>query len=351
MSPALPRRVLLGGLGAGLLLGRGAAAQAALERQEWQIFHRRFVSDGRVVDTGNRGVSHSEGQGWGMYAAARLDDRAAFDRLWGWTRAHLRRPQDALHAWRWRPGAAMPVDDLNNAVDGDLFIAAALVMAGERWGEEALAAQGQAVARDILRLCTRRLGDRLVLLPGAQGFERRDELVVNPSYYAFPALRCLAAALPDPGWLALAAGGLGLLRRARFGRWQLPPDWIALGRGGTPSLPGSWQPRFSYDAVRVPLYLAWAGMAEEPAVAQAIAFWTDPRHHQFPAWTDLTTNAVSPYPAPSGMQAVAAAAMAARGGVTTPGDIPLVAHAPDYYSGMLTLLARFARHDCGSLPV
>jgi endoglucanase len=201
-----------------------------------------------------------------------------------------------------------------------------------------------------------------VLLPGARGFERRDHVILNPSYYAFPALRVLARGVPDPAWLHVAADGLALLRRARFGRWGLPPDWLALARSdGRLSLPNGYAPRFSYDAVRVPLYLAWSGLTGEPGLTSAAAFWADPGHGHLPAWTDLTNNAVSPYPASGGISAIARLAIRAQQGGQreTAAERPAgtagrpavgTAPAPDYYSAALAALARFAGHDAMQQP-
>ncbi|MBX9594134.1 MAG: glycosyl hydrolase family 5, partial [Roseomonas sp.] len=231
-SPRLRRRTLLLTLVAPALAvpaaGGANAAMRALEAAEWQAFCTRFLEpDGRVVDGGNGGISHSEGQGWGLLCAERAHDRDAFDRMWGWTRRTLARRGDALSSWRWRPeGAGGLVDDPNNATDGDLMIAWALLRAAQRWPDGDYGGQGVAIARDILRLLVRQVGEETVLLPGAAGFEQRDHVVLNPSYYAFPAMRALAQAVPDPIWLRLAADGLSMLRRARFGRWGLPPDWV-----------------------------------------------------------------------------------------------------------------------------
>lgn len=306
----------------------------------WPAFRDRFMaSEGRVVDTGNRGISHSEGQGWAMLAAARADDRAAFALLWRWTRQHLRRPHDALSAWRFRPGHG--VDDMNNATDGDLFIAWALLEAGARWNEPELARQGEAVARDILRLLARPAGRFLVLLPGAHGFEHAAHTVVNPSYYAFPAIRALARAVPDPAWLRLAADGLALLRDGCFGRWSLPPDWLAVPRGEGELAPApGWPARFSYDAVRVPLYLAWAGLHGEPAANRATRFWFDPVHRRLPAWADLATDGVSPYAATSGISAVAHFMQGLQTG--RPVTMLRPGGQGDYYSAALQLLVGLA---------
>jgi len=320
-------------------------------RQQWAQFRGRFMApDGRIIDTGNRNISHSEGQGWGMLMALAADDRASFDRIWQWTRHTLNRPRDALHAWRFRPQAANPVEDMNNATDGDLFLGWALLEAGRAWGASAYSESGQAIGRDILRLLVRPAGGMALLLPGARGFERRDHIVVNPSYYCFPALRVLAGGVPDPAWLRLAGDGLSLLRAARFGRWGLPPDWLAVNKQDRRlTLPSNWAPRFSYDAVRVPLYLGWVGMGQEPALQAAAAFWTDGGHRQLPAWTDLSSNSVSPYTASPGIAAVAGFAAQMAGRPIPVQAIPAADAMPDYYSGALSALVSLARRDSGAV--
>jgi endoglucanase len=315
---------------------------------DWQAFRGRYLtSEGRIVDSGNKGVSHSEGQGYGMLAAVRADDRPNFDRMLAWTRRTLKRRTDTLSAWRYRPDAANPVSDQNNATDGDLLIAWALLEAGRRWGVSEHSAQGTAIGRDVLKHLVRRAGGSLVLLPGARGFDRRERTTLNPSYYVFPAMRVLAQAVPDPAWVKLAADGLGLLRAARFGKWKLPPDWLLLAKSdGAVSLPDAFPPRFSYDAVRVPLYLAWARLAAEPAVGDAAAFWTDPTHAYVPAWVDLTNNAIAPYAATAGIASVARLAAASRAGAMVgPRGLPGIASAPDYYAAVLGILVRLAWRD------
>ncbi|MBE9604431.1 glycosyl hydrolase family 5 [Acetobacteraceae bacterium H6797] len=338
----------------GALLGARAASApgaSAEDIADWRHFLARFLTpEGRIVDTGNGGISHSEGQGWAMLCATYFDDRATFDRAWNWTRRHLRRRGDALFAWRWKPGEPMTPADQYNALDGDLFIAAALVRGARVWGDADLAGHGQAIARDILRLCLRPAGRWLMLLPAVSGFEQRDRIIVNPSYYAFPALRLLAEALPDPVWLRLAHDGMAMLRMARFGRWGLPPDWISLTKSdGTAALPKAWRPRFSYDAVRIPLYMAWAGLSEEPAVESAVNFWLDARHRHLPAWVDLISDEISPYPAEAGIQSIRYMVVASRGLID--GSYPRagwpspVVLSGDYYSSVLCILSKLAWRD------
>jgi endo-1,4-beta-D-glucanase Y len=338
------------------LASTGARAQSVQDahRAEWAVFRDRFMMrEGRIVDSGNENVSHTEGQGWAMLAAVRADDRTSFDRRRNWTMRILKRPGDELFSWRFQPRAARPVDDPNNATDGDLFIAWALLEAGERWGRRDCTQQGQAMARDILRLLVGTAGPYTVLLPGAQGFRREEHVVLNPSYYAFPAIRALAAAVPDPAWLSVAADGVALLRQGRFGRWGLPPDWLLVRRSdGQLALPADWPPRFSYDAVRVPLYMAWVGLGAEPGLTGPAEFWNDPGHRHLPAWADLTTNGISPYAASPGILDVARLtvthlAMAHRfGGESGMAPRPATT-GPDYYSAALSLLSALAARDSG----
>lgn len=321
------------------------ATMPATPVSEWQEFRRRFVSEeGRVIDTGNGGISHSEGQGIAMLCAALFGTQAEFDLLHGWTKGNLRRAGDALHSWRYRPGVPDPVDDPNNATDGDLLIGYALFNAADRWSHPDYRLAGRAIARDVLGNLVRNIASGVVLLPGVQGFEKHDGIVLNPSYYMFPALRRFAAELPDPIWSDLWTDGLTLLRAARFGRWELPPDWISLSRDGGLSTASSWPARYSFDAVRLPLYMCWAGLQGEPAVLAADAFWSS-HGAATPAWTDLASNSVAPYGLTTGMEAIrryVSAAVALR--VPTP-DLPRVAQAADYYSGALIMLTHAASNS------
>jgi endo-1,4-beta-D-glucanase Y len=352
-APPMRRRALLGLSAAalaglpGCMMGRAEAADDPAA--QWAAFRDRYVApDGRVIDTGNGGISHSEGQGYAMLFAETFEDRRAFESLAHWTRRHLRRA-DGLHAWRWRPGTSTPVEDPNNATDGDLYIAWALLRAADRWVEPEWRREGTRIAGAVLRRLVVEVGGRTVLLPGAAGFVHPNRVVVNPSYYAFPALDALARAVPDRGWARLKADGIALLRDTRYGRWQLPPDWVELRRGrgtGPATRPAEgWPARFSYDAARVPLHLAWAGMTEEPAMRAAASFWNDPGLPVRPAWTDLSSGEVAPYSAPAGIEAVAEVTTAADAGRRPSKPLPTVLRSPDYYSAALAILSRLALRE------
>ena len=59
--------------------------------------------------------------------------------------------QDGLYSWRYRPNSRNPVEDPNNATDGDLYLAWALLRAADRWNEPEWRRDGQSIGQAILR--------------------------------------------------------------------------------------------------------------------------------------------------------------------------------------------------------
>jgi endoglucanase len=255
-----------------------AAANLAANWLEtaWGAYKKRFVRAGRVVDDVNR-ISHSEGQGYAMLIAAKAGDRSAFNEIWQWTKRELYIDPSGLAAWKWDDRSTPKVTDKNNASDGDILIAWALAEGAERWRT----LEYREAARDIIRAVGKAntaLGPAgLTLLPGRVGFapeDHPDGQVLNLSYWVFPAFERFKALDNQTDWAAVQTTGLKLIRESRFGPLRLPADWIAIG-SGQPAPAKTFPAKFSYNAIRIPLYLTWAKLNHPDLLRPFVGLWNN----------------------------------------------------------------------------
>ena len=273
---ALPLSATAASLGSEKAQAIGAGLAINWLETAWSAYKKRFVRTGRVIDDVNR-ISHSEGQGYAMLIAVKAGDRIAFDEIWQWTKRELYIDASGLAAWKWDDRSAPKVSDKNNASDGDILIAWALAEAAERWGTM----EYREAARDIIRAVGKAnvaLGPAgLALLPGRIGFSPEDHpdgQVLNLSYWVFPAFERFKVLDTGTDWAAVQASGLKLLRESRFGPLRLPTDWIAIG-SGQPAPAKAFPAKFSYNAIRIPLYLTWAKLTQPDLLRPFVGLWND----------------------------------------------------------------------------
>ena len=297
------RRVVLCALCAACLLAALSPASARASEAAWKQFRESVIQpDGRVVDAAQGGISHSEGQGYAMLFAVHYGDHATFEQLWHWTRSHLQVRGDSLLAWRWSPQGG--VTDKNDASDGDLIVAWALLRAYNKWHSPDYLDASRKLAQDIRAKLVRKTDHGVILLPGAEGFNKADGDAINLSYWVFPALDEIGQADPSPDWKALADNGIAILKYARFGRWGLPPDWLSLKTTSVPA--DALSDHFGYNAMRIPLYLLWS-RRESPALLKPYRdFWGYFSGARFlPSWTNLKDDCVDSFDASPGVHRLA----------------------------------------------
>lgn len=323
-----------------------SACAAAPSPPNWAAYKTRFVlPEGRVVDTGNGNISHSEGQGFAMVMATAYDDPDTFKKLWSWTDQTLSRPDTRLFRWRYEPAGDLHVGDPNNALDGDLLIAWALLRGGERWRRSEYLQASAEIRKAILGKLLVRQGDRTLLAPGMDGFVHPDGLIINPSYAIMPALDAFAAREPRSPWPSVRDQALRALRDARFGAADLPVDWVRVDGAGAMWTDPDRPPRFGFDAVRVPLYLCWSGRCGDATLDPVKRWWSSFRTagKPAPAWIDVRTGEVAPFPAPVGMASVAELALTGRASAASIDD-------QDYYSSSLLILTQIAAQERRERP-
>lgn len=251
---------------AAIAVAQPAVAQrAAVDPQAWTAYKAKFLdTNGRIIDNGNGGISHSEGQGYGLLLAYLANNQADFEQIWYFTRTELLLRDDGLAVWKWDPAVTPHVTDTNNASDGDLLIAYALALAGSAWNKKEYLQAAASMARAILSHVVVDIGGRTLLMPGVEGYRppgRKDGPIVNPSYWIFEVIPVMALLVPSDRWQKLSDDGLALLRSLQFGPRRLPADWVSLRAKPAPA--EGFEPEFGYNAVRIPLYLARAGIGDK----------------------------------------------------------------------------------------
>ena len=264
-------------LAAGAVLATVGQRAGAIEADDgltrlWPSWKARFLlPEGRVVDQGQGGISHSEGQGYGLLLAQAAGDAATFRQIEDWTARHLAIRQDALMGWKWQAEAGGRVSGWHNATDGDLFRAWALLRAGRDSGWTGFEAQAVRIARDIAGICLApdpRAPQEWLLRPGAEARQDAGRVLLNPSYFMPRALRELGEECGEPRLIRAADHAETVL--AELADQGFLPDWIDRTDAGF-APPADHDLRWGYDAVRIPLYLIWSGRAGHPAVAVAAA--------------------------------------------------------------------------------
>ncbi|MEW9799391.1 glycosyl hydrolase family 8 [Alteromonas sp. CYL-A6] len=305
----------------------------------WQRYLALFYEDGRIVDTGNQDVSHSEGQGYALLFAVAADDQQTFSQLWQWTQSTLQRDDNLFH-WQYTPCETrdrLCVSDPNNASDGDMLIAWALLKAAGRWDVPAYRQAAKAIIQALESHVIVKHQQAALLLPAAAGFVQGDaNLQLNLSYWIFPALRAFEQAGSATLWQNVYNTGLTLLREARFSDYDLPPDWVRWQENSL-TLTNTLSQEYGFNACRIPLHLVWAGETDRDLLRPFLRWWQQP---QVPATYNLATGAPADYSYTVGMQAIEHAVSAIL--QEQPADFVPLNRKLDYYSASLVLFSMLA---------
>lgn len=311
-------------------------------QQDWKIYKQYFLNSGRIIDTANQNISHSESQGYGMLFAVYADDSDQFNKIWGWTKNTLQRP-DHLFSWKYVTSEngqceKTCIPDPNNATDGDILIAWALYLAAEKWDNQNYYKQANTISEAIKSKLIRKKFGYYLLLPGEFGFESPDNRIqINLSYWVFPALQKFSEVSGDNLWENVYHSGIDLIQKMRLGKWNLPPDWAIISKDGI-DLKGTVSQLYGYNACRIPIYLMLANQKEQSLISPFFTFWAQSR---VPATVNLDNNSVSEYELSSGMKAISIATHTLVKNQPDP-VLPKITKQTDYYSASLILLSQLA---------
>lgn len=312
-------------------------------RIKWHEYQQRFISKSGYLTDSYHKISHSEGQGTAMLFAAWAGDKSSFDTVWMWTKHNLQR-KDKLFAWRWDKSASPHITDNNNASDGDILIAWALLKAYEFWQTEAYLVEALQIMRAIReRLIYAHQGYH-ILLPGSRYFVKPEGIEYNASYVVLPALLDFARYGQKPAlWLNVYRDSLRLVNQARKSDLRITTDWMLVNNKGRLLPVEKREPLLGYDVIRVPLYLAWCGHDNYLKYYQD--FWRQQGGwRSAPSWVNTVTGSHADYPPELGILSVRALAYVDRGGQSY---LFSEHKLEDYYSASLYLFSLMAAFDKG----
>ena len=235
---------------------------AAQAWDKWDAFKAANVNEGfRVVDySDSRRITTSEGQSYALFFALVAGDKASFEKLLKWTEDNLAAGDITKHkpAWLWGKGASgWGILDDNNAADSDMWIAYDLLEAGRLWNRPDYTAKAKAMMTLLKKDVRDVEGLGKVILPGYKGFEQKNFVTLNPSYYPVFILRRFAQ--EDPEWNAVIEGTVrALVRSSPRG---FAPDWVRFDlQGKMMAEKGDDYTLGSYNAIRT--YM-WAAMMSQ----------------------------------------------------------------------------------------
>lgn len=284
-----------------------ASVASGGDRDKWETYKSVFLSkDGRIVDFHQDNCSHSEGQGYGLLLATAFGDREAFDRIWAWTRGNLRVRTDGLIAWKWgkRLDGRWEIIDHNNATDGDLLIAFALLKAADKWGNPAYVKDALPIVQSARKSLAANWQGRVLILPSYYGFIKGDAVVFNPSYLILPAFRSFAKVDDRVFWDKVWEDSVFFISKSLFGLYGLPADWAVATKDKGVALYSQKSVYFGYDAIRTLLHLSGEGGAEAYPKGVRDALRVYEKMGFVPSWVDLEKDAISMSPASAGVYAI-----------------------------------------------
>ena len=332
-SKQIKRVVFIAALG---LLSFSTQVQA----NAWDTYKSRFVTaDGAVIDTGNNNISHSEGQGYGLMFALAYDDRETFNKILNWTNTHLKNHTNNLFYWSYRPMENDPVADKNNASDGDLFIAWTLIKAARKWNDSKYRSQAEQITLGLKKFAVTKFAGLYLLLPGTSGFHNNSSVIINPSYFIFPALQEVSQYTHLKLWQDVSNDCYVMIDRISSElatKVKLVPDWVEMNAQGKVSPAPGWAPRSSFDAIRVPVYLYWLS-ATNSHLTPWKEWFSSFEDGKNPAWVNVSTGETAEYAMTEGLEAVRKLVLG-----KLPNTEPEINNNDDYYNASLKLLVYLA---------
>ena len=245
--------------------------------QWYQNWKSKYLVDcnGMIMpSTENSGTSKVEAQGFAMISVAYMADKATFDGLYAFYKNKIQSNSCGLMAWHVSCGG---VNDGGAATDGDIDVAAGLVVAHWQWPNDGYDEKLNEVLGNLKTMIADCSGGLKAVYPGCGGnFRWGGCNETDISYYEPAFFRYFAQYSGDDVWNQLADSTHTIRDNAADGNTGLVPDWQSVeGRAGAGSRSGN----FAFDAIRTPFKHAldylWNGNEKAGAWCKKITDWAN----------------------------------------------------------------------------
>ena len=202
------------------------------------------------------GCSVSEGIGYGMLIALFNDDKTTFDGLWGYNRGARKMGGSGLMPWQVvsfsRAISAV------SALDADLDVATALILANYKWGNAAYLEDAKVLIDAIYQYGINQ--ENKLIYPGPN-WKTLD--TYNPSYFSPVAFRLFASVDKSHPWEEVLSANYAYMKKVQEAgaTKAIFPDWTnANGEayyGGSSAIAKSSYMLYFQESVRIPWRIAW----------------------------------------------------------------------------------------------
>ncbi len=231
----------------------------------WRNYKESFIQkDGRVIDYKNSDITHTEGIGYTLYFAQYFNDKKTFSLIYTWYKNNIKKNSAHLPGWKWGKSTdgEWKMLDMNSASDANLWIAYALFLMDKKEENDSYKKEAYTLLENIKKYQIKNIASQTYLLPAENGFINKDILVLNPSYMLFEIFQNIQYFDKDALWKKLIKSSCYLLKKARFSKLALNPDWIQINLKKNSFALDKKKTLFSYDAIRIPLNIMRSSLSK-----------------------------------------------------------------------------------------
>lgn len=210
-----------------------------------KLYYEVGNNEAYIYDSGNDDV-RSEGMSYGMMITVQLDMKEEFDKLWNWTKAHMRQSNNYF---AWQVSTNGNIIDSGSAPDGEEYFAMALYFAHNRWGGSDYKSAADAILTAMLNNSNPMFGSNNLIV-----FSPFTPNLTDPSYH-LPAFYELFAEYGPPSqsnrWRQIASASRQYLRNTAVkSPYGLVPDYSDFSGNPATLNAGDGHDAFRFDAWR-----------------------------------------------------------------------------------------------------